>query len=256
MNKSFQYRGDLRQTPLPEMLYTIGQSRVAGTVEVSRDGIVKRISVRGGSVVHVGSSDRNDSLGVYLRRSGRLTPEVFVDTMRERAESDRRYGVVLVERGLFSPAEVHDAIRDQMANILWGLFGWEEGEVGFAIDDVDDTQMVRMDLPMPRVILEGIRRAPNPRTLLARLGRKETVFEPCFSTEELLDAGLDAEEYKLLILVNGRRSLYELCTAGPHLPADNAKLVYAFQVLQLIRKSETAGGIKIKLKTEGDEFRS
>jgi uncharacterized protein DUF4388 len=256
VDKSLQYRGDLKQTALPEMLHTIAQGRVPGVVEAVRDGIARRVSVRGGTVVHVGSADRNDSLGVYLRRAGRLTPEIFADTMRERAESDRRYGVVLVERGLLSPAEVHEAIREQMASILWGLFGWEEGEVTFSIADFDDTQMVHLNLPMPRVILEGIRRAPNPRAMLARLGRRETLFEPSFSTEELLDAGLNAAEYKLLTLVNGRRSLYELCTAGPHAPADNAKLVYAFQVLQLIRRSDAAPGIKIKLKTEGDVFTS
>jgi hypothetical protein len=53
-------------------------------------------------------------------------------------------------------------------------------------------------------------------------------------------------------MVNGRRSLFDCCTNGPLAPPENAKLIYAFQTLNLIRRSETGGAIKIKLKTEGD----
>jgi len=99
---------------------------------------------------------------------------------------------------------------------------------------------------------------------VARLGRKETVFEPCYRVEELIDVALDAEEYGLLQLVDGRRTLFEICTQGPHSAADNGKVLYAFQVLQLIRRiggepaprpmGRETGAIKIKFKTHGDKY--
>ena len=263
---SFQYRGDLSQTALPEILYTIHRFQVPGVIEATRDNMMKRVYIKEGNVVHASSSDREDSLGTYLLRSGRMTPEVFAETMKERERLNKRYGVLLVEHGILSPQEVIGAIRQQIEEIVWSLFYWQDGAVLFSIGDFREPDSVRIQLPMRQVILHGIKRAPNAKTLAARLGRKETVFEPCYRVEDLIEAGLDTNEYKLLCLVDGRRTLYEVCTQGPHGAAENAKLMYGFQVLQLVRpvqaappqsgprKEEGAGAIKIRFKTTGDRY--
>jgi hypothetical protein len=253
MDKVFQFRGDLRQTALPEMFFKIHHFAVPGVIEASRQGIEKQIFVRSGNVVHASSSDRADSLGAFLRRQGKISQEDYQTTMRERAEaSEGRYGALLIERGQFSPAEVYELIRAQIEAILWSLFSWDEGEVTFRISEFPDHEMVRLHLPIRHVIVQGIKRAPSARALLQRLGNREAVFEPCYRVEDLIEIGLDANEYKLLTMVNGRRSLFDCCTHGPLAPPDNAKLMYAYQTLNLIRRSESGGGIKIKLKTEGD----
>lgn len=252
MDKVFQFRGDLRQTALPEMFFKIHHFAVPGVIEAERQGVQKKIYLRSGNVVHASSSDRADSLGAFLRRAGKLTQDDYQATMRERSESEGRYGAVLIERGLFSPAEVYGLIREQIEAILWSLFSWEEGEVQFRISEFPDHEMVRLHLPIRHVIVQGIKRAPSAKALLQRLGNRETVFEPCYRVEDLIEIGLDASEYKLLTMVNGRRSLFDCCTHGPLAPPDNAKLMYAYQTLNLIRRSETGGAIKIKLKTEGD----
>ncbi len=269
VESSFQYRGDLAQTALPEILFTIDRFQVPGVIEASRDGVVKRVFIKEGNVVHASSSDREDSLGSYLERSGTLTPEVVVETMRERERSNQRYGVLLIDRGILSPGEVYRAIRKQIEAIVWSLFYWQDGSVSYSIGDFREADAVRIQLPMRQAILQGIKRAPNAKALVARLGRKETVFEPCYRIEELIELALDAEELKLLRLVDGNRSLYDVCIQGPHGPAENGKVMYAFQVLQLVRaavaaadfvsepakaREEGTGAIKIRFKTQGDRF--
>ncbi|HVR95403.1 MAG TPA: DUF4388 domain-containing protein [Thermoanaerobaculia bacterium] len=267
---SFQYRGDLAQTALPEILFTIDRFQVPGVIEASRDGVVKRVFIKEGNVVHASSSDRDDSLGSYLERSGTLTPDVVAETMRERERSNQRYGVLLIDRAILSPGEVYRAIRKQIEAIVWSLFYWLDGSVSFSIGDFREADAVRIQLPMRQVILQGIKRAPNAKTLVARLGRKETVFESCYRIEELIELALDGEDLKLLRLVDGTRSLYDVCIQGPHGPAENGKVMYAFQVLQLVRaaaaagaglgpepakvREEGTGAIKIRFKTQGDRF--
>ncbi len=267
------------------MLYTVDRFQVPGVIEAQRDEVIKRVFIREGNVVHASSSDRSDSLGAYLQRTGKITAEQFSDTMRARSEegAGKRYGELLIEAGLIPPAGIYEAIRKQIEAIVWSLFYWQEGEVRFQIGSFQAHTGVRIQLPMRQVILQGIKRAPNAKALVARLGKKETVFEVCCKTEDLIEAALDTEEYRLLDLVDGRRSLYEICTQGPLTPAENAKLVYAFQVLRLIRRQEAkeaavpvaaadhaparvteANGpaasesgrkvIKIRFKTAGDRF--
>jgi hypothetical protein len=216
-------------------------------------------------VVHATSSDREDSLGNYLQRSGVLSPEIFAETMTERERTKKRYGVLLIEKGVLSPGEIYRAIRKQIEAIVWSLFYWQDGSVIYSIGEFREPDAVRIQLPMRQVILQGIKRAPDAKTLVARLGRKETVLEPCYKTEQLIELALDGDEYKLLSLVDGRRTLFDICTQGPHSAAENAKVLYAFQILQLIRipgvtppppepRREETGAIKIRLKTHGDKF--
>lgn len=256
VEKNFQYRGDLRQTTLPDILFTIYHHRVPGVIEARHQGQVKEVWVREGSVAHAASNHREDSLGKFLLRTGRISDTVYTETMNERSTGEQRYGALLVERGTLSPGQVYDAIIAQTEEIVWSLFGWEEGEVSFRISEFDDSGVVRIHLPLRRVIVQGIRRAPSAKALVARLGRKESIYEPCFRTEDLIEIGLGGDEYRLLAGVNGRRDLADLCNNGPLPAAENARLLFAFQVLQLIRRvDDQPAGVKIRLKTEGDEFR-
>ena len=88
----YQYRGDLRETILPEMLYTIYRHRVAGRIELRRDEVTKIVYIRDGAVIHASSSDIGDSLGYHLRRSGTLTTEQCTSTRRERSQGQKRDG--------------------------------------------------------------------------------------------------------------------------------------------------------------------
>lgn len=253
--RTYRYRGRLSETTLPEMLSTIERFKVPGVIEASQGEACKRLFIRDGYVVHATSDDRADSLGDYLLRVGRLSEEAFEDISRRRRASEVRFGVLLVEREIMSPAEVQDALRDHIEAIVWSLFYWNEGEVTFAIGEVEDEEAVQIQVPMRQVILRGIRRAPDAKPLVSRLGRRDTVLEPSFRWEDLVEIGLDRDEYTMLMLVNARRTLYELCSAGPLAPAENAKLLYAFQVLHLVRRrsgATTPGPVRIRLGAAGD----
>lgn len=255
METHFQYRGDLSETALPDTLFTIYRFRVPGVME-ARDGeIVKRIYIKDGHVIFARSNDRNDSLGVFLHRSGKINTDEFAATMKARANSERRHGELMIEEGLLTPAEMYEALREQIEAVVWSLFEWERGEVAFQIGEFDDAQLFRIHLPVRQVILRGVKRIADAKRLVARLGRRETVFEPSFTTEDLVEIGLDGDEYRLLNLVDGSRSLYDVCRLGPRSAAENAKLMYAFQALRLIRRSEKQpkkGGVKVKLRGAAD----
>jgi hypothetical protein len=177
--------------------------------------------------------------------------------MARRSTGGRRLGELLIEQGTLSPAQTFQAIREHVEAIVWSLFAWEEGNVTFKIGAIDMRELVRIQIPLRQVIVQGVKRAANAKSLVARMGGKETLFGPSYRIEDLIDVALDAEEYKLLTMVDGKRTLYELATTGPLAPPENARLMYAYSVLQLIRKTGSAepaaasGGIKIKLRTEG-----
>lgn len=254
MNQRSQYRGTLEETSLAEMFYTIFRHRVPGLIEITNEGIVKQITINDGIVLHASSTDRADRLGAHLYRSGRLSRETLEETMRKRRASNVRHGEIMIEDGLLSPGELYEAIRSQMEAIVWSVFAWRQGEVSFRIGELA-APAVRIHLPMRRVVLRGVKHVPDVKGLVGRLGRRDTVFRATYSIEDLLEIALDADEYKLLRLVDGKRTVYDICSQGPFAVAENARLLYAFHVLRLIersddRKDKGSAGVKIRLDAD------
>ena len=184
-----------RADALPEILYTVYLHRVPGVVECSHGDVLKRVFLRDGAVIHASSTDRQDSLGVFLQRTGRIDAGEFTLTDQLRASSpDKRHGELLIEHGILSPQKLYEAIQEQIRSVVWSLFAWEAGEVTFSIGDFEEADMVRIYLPMRQVILQGVKRAPDAKALVARLGRKETQFEPIWKTEDLIEIAMEEQE--------------------------------------------------------------
>ena len=258
MGNAFQYRETLEDTALSEMLSTIYRHKVPGLIEISRDDVIKRIYINEGNVVHAASTDRADRLGAHLYRLGKLTRKQLVETMRHRETSGKRHGQLLIEEGLLSPGELYDAIRSQMESIVWSLFAWQRGEVTFRIGEFHESIMIKIHLPMRQVIVRGIKQVPDIKALVSRLGKKSTVFRPSYSMEDLIEVALNREEYQLLCLVDGKRRLYDLCTAGPFSVSENARLLYAYRILNLIERvtddeKKPTGSVMIRYKSEASK---
>lgn len=235
MDQNFQYRGNLAKTGLPEVLFTIDRFQVPGVIEARQGNTAKRVYIREGCVIHATSNDLDDSLGSYLFQQGKLSESVYQATMRDRPKQNKRLGELLVERLVLSPEEVYEGIRGHLEGIVWSLFYWQSGEVTFSIGEFKDPDMLRIQLPMRQVIFMGIKQAPSAKTLVGRLGRKETIFQPSYTLEDVVELALAQDDYAVLQLVDGKRSLYEVCSEGPLSPSESAKLMYAFRVLQLVR---------------------
>lgn len=250
----FQYTGNLEETFLTDMFALIFQHNVPGVMEISRNDCRKRIYVQGGSVVHASSNDRADRLGSHLYRAGLLKREDLLESMRERDHSDKRHGQLLIEKGLLSPKELYEAIRGQMESIVWSVFSWQKGQVTFKIGDLEGAGKIRIHLPMRQVIVRGIKEVTDTKSLVARLGKKSTVFRPAYSTESLIELALDRDEYALLCLIDGHRRFFDVCNMGPFGVPGNARLIYAFRLLGLVETVEPsagqAPGVKVRLGGE------
>jgi hypothetical protein len=118
--------------------------------------------------------------------------------------------------------------------------------VTFALGEERGDEVYKLRIPTPRAILHGCKTVGDAKRLVGRLGNKSTVFTRPAPPEHLAGLELEANEEQLLQLVDGRRTLFELCEQGPYSPGLNARVLYGFQCLGLIRKDkEGPAGIKV-----------
>ncbi len=253
---TYQYEGNLEETYLSDMFTTISRHTVPGMMRITRQGVVKEIFISGGNVVHASSSDRADRLGAHLYRTGKLTRDQLLVSMRENQASDEgqgdsAQGRYLIENEILSPAELYEAVRGQMEAIVWSVFSWQSGKVAFRIGETHNDGRIRIHLPMRQVIIRGILKVTDTKSLVARLGKKSTVFRPDYAIEDLLEIALSKEEYSLLRLIDGERRFFDVCQMGPFGISENARLIYAFRLLGLIEvgsdRPSSGTGVRIRL---------
>lgn len=249
MEKKFEYRSDLAVTPLPEILATIERYRVRGALSVTRGHAHRRIYLDGGLVVFATSDEPEVRLGNYLIRHGTLPEDAVASAEARLAGDGIRLGQILLRLELLDQATLEAAVADQVREILWGAFDWDEGEVVFEVGVGRGDEPVRIDLPIAEVIVEGIRKAAGVRRFIERMGSGHGVLEQ--SEAPLASHVFTAEEIALRDLVDGRQTVQSLSQKGPGSVAENARLLYAFFCLDLVRVKETSGVKKLHWKTEG-----
>jgi len=84
---------------------------------------------------------------------------------------------------------------------------------------------------------------------MARLGSRSTIFRRLEIPEHLENLHLDSSERGVLQMVDGKKTLFEICEAGPLSAGVNARVLDALMHLQLIEKIDlSAPGIRIKAK--------
>ncbi len=246
----FIFRGKLSQTPLPEVLATVHRYGVPGVMEFSREDETRKLYFIDGDIIFATSSDRGMSLGDYLVSKGRITPAQHQVSSEEMDRSPGlRHGSILVQMGFLRKEELGVAVREQVQDILWSLFNWDEGAVMFKVGVFREDEVYKIKIPTPRAILSGCKHIADAKIVMSRLGGRNTVFSRRPRPEHLENLHLETSERTLLDMVDGRTTLFDLCEKGPLNPGINARVMFAFLFLQLVeKKGEGSSGIRIQVK--------
>lgn len=249
----FEYRSDLSGTPLPEVLLTIHKYRVPGTIDCSRDEERKSIYIDQGNIIFATSSETSDSLGDRLLAKGVISQQQYDESVsRLQAPGNRkRQGTILVEMGALQPRELFVSVLDQVQAIVWSVFEWETGAVTFAPGRDKHTEFIKLSIPTPEAVLEGVRHRGDPKRLLGRIGKRTTVVERT-SGRPPEDLSLEPSEMEFLESVDGKKTLADIVAAGPVPPPQAARLLYAFFILGLLRHREPT---KVQFRTVGRKYK-
>ncbi|HET7544643.1 MAG TPA: serine/threonine-protein kinase, partial [Polyangiaceae bacterium] len=128
------YQVLLKDTPMLNVLAYMRQKGESGALFVERtsssgNSSRKEIYLDKGRLLHVASSEREELLGEYLVRRGRLTREQLETALGQLSNYGGRLGDTLIGIGLVDAVDVFRAIRDQGRDRVATLCGWSEGLV-------------------------------------------------------------------------------------------------------------------------------
>jgi eukaryotic-like serine/threonine-protein kinase len=172
------YQALLRETSMLEVLSHMRQKGETGALFVERSknvgaSVRKELYLNGGRLLHVASSDREELLGEYLVRRGRLSREQLDAALGSLQKFGGRLGDTLIGLALVDAVDVFRAIRDQGRDRVAALSTWEEGLVTFYRGTAPTRVEFPLDLDLASPMMAGtiLRSKGEPRSLLPADGK-------------------------------------------------------------------------------------
>lgn len=237
-------RGNLSALPLAELIVHLRRTGATGILSVEFEGTRKAVYFREGRVSFATSNSPNDRLGETLLRLGKISVEEY-DASVALISHGKRQGKALIEMGAMGPRDLWEGIETQVRDIVFSLFEWSEGAFSFDATSLPQKEKVTVSFDALALLLEGLRRIhpdgavkgryPDPLLILSCVRDAETDI-------------LEAYERYVLSLVDGQRSVEEICKESEIGEAETQKSLYALFCGGFVRVS----GRKLRAVLQSD----
>ena len=216
--------GTLKVFSLTDIFQMLGLQRKTGVLKVDGENDTVTISFLGGSVVAAESTARglDNRLGNLLIRAGYVTQEQLDRVLAVQRETQQRMGFLLVREGLIEPTELREALRLQIARIVYTAFRWPDGRFHFTQEGTVDYDADHMaPVSIDTILMEAAQMTDEWPMLEKKLGSLTAVFRKAPGVEALkLVSGVkDPPEGTLSVSrpeaetwrwVDGRRSIADV----------------------------------------------
>jgi hypothetical protein len=223
--------GSLAEAAVAELLQHLRASAATGVLTLVHGGAKKSLYVQEGRVVFANSNLPNDRLGEILLREGKITVEEYEASIKAISKG-KRQGKALVEMGALSPKDLWEAVQFQVREIVYSVFRWEEGEFHFEASDAPRKERITVDLDVVDLVLAGLRRVDANGAIQSRVPEGHLVLERV--PGDAL-SGLEPYEEHVLEIVDGERSVTEVCRDSEIGDNETLKVLYALLMVGAVR---------------------
>jgi CheY-like chemotaxis protein len=202
-------QGELHDN-LPGLITAFYLSKETGELSCQRGKVKKVVYFEAGQPVFALSNLAADRFGQFLVRVGRITQGQLDEVSAVAAQTKRRTGDILIERGVLKDTERLYYVGQQVKAIIYSLFGWEEGQFLVTFKEKARAESIKLDSFPGNLVIRGIKKLYKPERL-SRIVRPEDRLIPSQQPPyQLHELELEKWEAQLLPRIDGTRTNAEL----------------------------------------------
>ena len=204
-------KGSLREASLAEVCQLLALGMKTGCLSVADRSRFGQIFFDRGRITFARIVNRRDRLGDLLVAENRLDQSQVDETLEQQArEPEKRFGELLIERGLISSSDLSRYIRLQIEEAIYHLFTWSRGQFYFEAGQRPQRGESLVSINPESLLLEAARRIDEWSLIEKKIPSLDLVFELDHSRIEASDAEISAEQKELLPLLDGKRTVQEI----------------------------------------------
>jgi hypothetical protein len=199
--------GSLDAFSLPDIFALLSMTKKTGGLHLRRDADHGVVWVADGLLTGGSTAIRRESL------ARRVVTATGVDRDALRAavqrSKDEEIGLVaaLSRNGAVDESTVRELAGEHLVDVVFDLLRWDNGDFEFVVDERDRDE-AGVSRPVDDVVAEARRRLEEWTTVKDTLPRPDVVLQLAASPDG--DVVLDRDQWSLLLLADGRRTVAEL----------------------------------------------
>lgn len=231
---------EIRTLTVAHFLLNLRTARKTGIAVFERSGIVKKVYLKDGDVLFASSNVDDDRLGECLLRTGKLTQQQYDASVELMRKTGKKQGAILIELGFITPPSMVQGVKDQITHIVQGLFAWRSGTVRFEEGPFSSADIIPLQMSLGNLILSGVRRVEWD-LVRASLPPDEAVLRPSSDPAALFQAAdLSSNQKAVLSLIDGKRTIREICSRSQAGDFYTRKVIFIFLALRMVEVGEIA----------------
>ncbi len=202
--------GNISTMSLAEVFQWLHTSQKTGTLFIKGpDQTKKEVYFQDGVITSASSSDPSELIGQFLLNTKHITEQQLTEALETQKRDHVLLGRLLLQRNILSKQELMRILRSISEEIIYDLFLWKEGAFEFVDDKLPTREMPSLQLDITHLVLEGAQREDEWIRIKQVFPDEHVLVRP--NIDRVIDKlPLKTDVAKLLSLVNGARSLYEI----------------------------------------------
>lgn len=206
-------KGTLEHFALADIFRLLSWAKKTGKIEVARTAGQGKVFFRDGEVYYAESSLSREPLGQKLIRSGMLTEANLRRALEQNTRSGEMIGQILLANGWVTEHQLQTALKQQIEDSVFDMLSANEGTFEFApgvLVDID----VEIFVSVENLIMEASRRLDEMGLIQRKIPSLDTILRMSSKPPEgAAEINITAEEWRMLVMVNGERTVTEIAQA-------------------------------------------
>jgi hypothetical protein len=245
-------RGVLDHAGVPAILRALVQGDKTGPLRFARGRTTKTVYLSEGRLIFATSNDPDDRLGEMLLRKGLISYRELEESVRAIRQG-KRQGTILVERGSIRSRDLVLGVAEQVQEIVYSLFLWEDGTYEFVEGELPSREVIVLRMSTEDILMEGIRRVQRWSRIQAGAGGLDQRYTPSRDSTAILESmSLSKDELSLVAILDGTPTLEEICAASRRSDFEICRAVWGLWVTGVLDRvpQDTSQGRRALEKTE------
>jgi len=211
------FTGNLKSVPFSDLLQLVFTGKKTGLLQLKRQTQEKKIYFIEGNIVLASSGgNQEELLGRSFLKKSRISESDFEKALSLYKTKKKKLSQTFLESGKLNQFELVEAIKLQMEETIYSIFGWSEGEFQFLDGRLPDKDQLVTELNTMNVMMEGARRIDELTQIQMNLPPDDVAlrinpYPPILNDQTRLDKiELSSEELQILLLVDGEKTLPDI----------------------------------------------
>jgi hypothetical protein len=239
--------GNLSDFSLADMFRLLETGSKTGMLHVSAgetDGVV---CFKDGLVYYAHAGVIGEPAGKRLVKAGAISEKQLRQAqglmkIQKRDKAERRLGQILVDEGYVEASVLEGFVLDAVADALFDLLRWEEGELRFEPDEELPDADIGIYVPIDSALADANKHLEAWIRIREKIPSLDTRFAMAASPgTNSVEIHLKPREWMLLCFLHGGKSVRELVELTGYNDFETARILYGMYAGGLIEKVGAAG---------------